>query len=341
MGPPALRTGRHAGRKPTEPARAGGTSFRLGAVELVARDAYDYLRGYAGAPFAATVTDPPYGIGIVGMDGKRWDNGFPHPDFWAELLLHTEEGGWLACFTGVRTFHRSALALETGGWRVQDTLAWIRPYAIGRAGGLKRGWEAIILASRGNPRPLNTHDARVAGGGIPNWPSQSLPDNNRALTLKRGRPENRRETRSPSSVVVAAEDAGILGEHDRFFIVGRSPTRERGAYNTHPSVKPISLMEHLLVLLARPGGTFFDPFVGSGSTLVAALRLGVPCVGCEIDRDYCAIAAKRLRDAAAAAKSSGEAAMTSAGGRIVGEGRPVTAKRVGRARRGGGGAKKP
>jgi len=327
------------------------TSLRFDGIELVAGDSYDHLRRYSGAPFAATVTDPPYGIGIVGMDGKRWDNGFPHPDFWAELLKHTEEGGWLACFTGVRTFHRSALALETGGWRIQDTLAWIRPYAIGRAGGLKRGWEAVILASRGEPRPLDVQNARVAGGGIPAWPAQSLPDNNRALTLKRGSPENRRDTRSPSSVVVAAEDAGILGEHDRFFIVGRSPTRERGAYNTHPSVKPISLMEHLLVLLARPGGTFFDPFAGSGSTLVAALRLGLPCVGCEIDRDYLAIAAKRLRDAEEAAtahlamaarrpRDAAGAATTSAGGPMAGEERPVTAKRVGRARRGDGGVKK-
>ena len=297
------------------------------------------------------MTDPPYGIGIVGMDGKRWDNGFPHPDFWAALLERTEAGGWLACFTGVRTFHRSALALETGGWRIQDTLAWIRPYAIGRAGGLKRGWEAVILASRGDGRPLNVQNARVAGGGIPAWPAQSLPDNNKALTLRRGRPENRRETRSPSSVVVAAEDAGILGEHDRFFIVGRSPTRERGAYNTHPSVKPISLMEHLLVLLARPGGTSFDPFAGSGSTLVAALRLGLPCVGCEIDPDYLAIAAKRLREteeAATARRSTvprrprGTAGVTAtrSGRPVAGEERAVTAKRLERERRGGG-AKTP
>lgn len=242
------------------------------------------------------VTDPPYGIRIKGIDGKQWDNGFPHPDFWRELLIHTEDSGWLACFAGSRTSHRSAIALEEAGWKVQEIMAWIRPYAIGMSGGLKRGWEAIILASKGEPRKLNIDSARVCGDGLPRWPSQELPDNNRALAFQRGHPKNRRETRSPSSVVVAAEDAGLLGEQERFFIVARSATKERGKYNTHPSVKPVSLMEHLLTLVHRPGGLILDPFAGSGSTLVAAKRLEMRCLGIEVDKDYYEIAGRRLEE---------------------------------------------
>ena len=265
-------------------------------IKLIHGDSYQLLKEYRGEPFCATVTDPPYGIGIKGMDGKQWDNGFPHPDFWTGLLAHTEEGGWLASFAAARTVHRSALALEQAGWEIQDIMAWIRPYAIGRMGGLKRGWEAIILACKGSPRRLNIDLARVRGEGIPKWPSQDLPDKNRALNFKRGDPRNRQETRSPSSVVLAAEDSGTLGDHERFFIVGRSPTRERRDYNIHPSVKPVSLMEHLLLLVHRPGGLVLDPFAGSGSTLVAAKRLGIPCLGIEIDTDYYVIAVRRLKE---------------------------------------------
>ncbi len=197
-------------------------------VNILHDDSYRFLLEYQGEPFCAVVTDPPYGIGIKGMDGKRWDNGFPHPDYWKEVLSHTEDNGWLVCFAGTGTSHRSVLALEEAGWQIQDIMAWIRPYAIRTNGSLKRGWEAIILASKGSPRKLNIDLARVCGDNLPKWPSQDLPDNNRALDFKRGHPKNRKDTRSPSSVVVAAEDAGVLGDADRFFIVARSPTHERG-----------------------------------------------------------------------------------------------------------------
>ena len=262
--------------------------------KIIAADSFHFLRECQVKPFSAVLTDPPYGTRIKGMDNKEWDNGFPHPDFWRELLRHTEDDGWLVCFTAARTQHRSATALEEAGWRVEDIMAWIRPYAIGRTNGLKRGWETIILASKGSPRGLNTDLARVKGDGIPQWPGQDLPDNNRALNFKRGHPASRKQTRSPSSVVVAAEDAGVLNGHDRFFIVGRSPTSERGEYNTHPSVKPVSLLEHLLLLVYRLGGMVLDPFAGSGSTLVAAKRLMIPCLGIEVDQDYCRIAQRRL-----------------------------------------------
>jgi len=176
-------------------------------------------------------------------------------------------------------------------------MAWLRPYAIGRRGGLKRGWEAIILAAHGKPRKLNVEKARVRGAGIPKWPSQDLPDRNKALKIKRGDPANRKKTRAPSSVVVAAEDEGVLGDFERFFIVGRATTREKGDYNTHPAVKPLSLIEHVIVLLHDGAGVICDPFAGSGTTLAAAKRLGVKCVGVEVDAGYCDIARRRLRDA--------------------------------------------
>lgn len=272
------------------------TIYEDDGVVLVSGDASDYLGNYPGKPFDTVITDPPYGIGIKGLDGKVWDNGFPHPDFWALLRERTDDGGLLACFCASQTVHRSASALEEAGWTVREIMAWIRPYAIGRKGALKRGWEAIMIAYHGSPRSLNVESARISGEGIPGWPSRELPDRNRALNIKRGDPGNRKETRSPSSVVVAGEDEGVLGDHDRFFIVARATTREKGDYNTHPSVKPLTLIEHLILLLNSDDGLVFDPFVGSGTTLVAARRLGAPAIGVEIEPDYCAIAKRRLTE---------------------------------------------
>jgi site-specific DNA-methyltransferase (adenine-specific) len=68
-----------------------------------------------------------------------------------------------------------------------------------------------------------------------------------------------------------------------------------GARNNHPTVKPIALMRYLVRLVTPPGGLVLDPFTGSGTTGVAALREGMAFVGCEQSEDYIKIATARLR----------------------------------------------
>lgn len=63
--------------------------------------------------------------------------------------------------------------------------------------------------------------------------------------------------------------------------------------NLHPTQKPISLMEWCL-LQSGDIQTILDPFLGSGTTAVAAKKLGRKCIGIEIEEKYCEIAAKRL-----------------------------------------------
>ena len=64
--------------------------------------------------------------------------------------------------------------------------------------------------------------------------------------------------------------------------------------NNHPTVKPIELMKYLIKLITPPGGTVLDPFNGSGSTGCAAVELGHPYIGCELDPAYVEIANKRI-----------------------------------------------
>ncbi len=66
---------------------------------------------------------------------------------------------------------------------------------------------------------------------------------------------------------------------------------ERGEFY-HPTQKPVALMEWCLLFLAD--GITLDPFMGSGTMLVAAKKLGRQAIGIEIEERYCEIAAKRL-----------------------------------------------
>ncbi len=68
-----------------------------------------------------------------------------------------------------------------------------------------------------------------------------------------------------------------------------------GGQAEHPTIKPIALMLALVADFTDPGETILDPFAGSGTTGVAALRLGRRFVGIERDPRYFALACERLR----------------------------------------------
>lgn len=88
------------------------------------------------------------------------------------------------------------------------------------------------------------------------------------------------------------------GSAARFFYAAKASSDERGEGNNHPTVKPIDLMRWLCRLITPHGGTVLDPFMGSGSTLIAADAEQFNAIGCELSEDYAAIAQRRIRDAA-------------------------------------------
>ncbi len=80
----------------------------------------------------------------------------------------------------------------------------------------------------------------------------------------------------------------------RFFYSAKASPIDRGAGNTHPTVKPTALMEWLVRLVTPPGGFVLDPFMGSGSTGKGALAAGMRFIGIEREEEYFRIAQRRL-----------------------------------------------
>lgn len=87
------------------------------------------------------------------------------------------------------------------------------------------------------------------------------------------------------------------GSAARFFYSSKATKKDRGEGNNHPTVKPVKLMEWLVKMVTPKNGKCLDPFMGSGSTGVAALNTGRKFIGIEMDSDYYQIAQKRLCDA--------------------------------------------
>lgn len=72
----------------------------------------------------------------------------------------------------------------------------------------------------------------------------------------------------------------------------------RASQTDHPAEKPVGLfktMIHWTVKAKKPASLVIDPFMGSGTTLVAAKALGIRCIGIEQSEKWCSVAVKRLR----------------------------------------------
>jgi site-specific DNA-methyltransferase (adenine-specific) len=106
-----------------------------------------------------------------------------------------------------------------------------------------------------------------------------------------------RYRRQHEMVMIAHRTGGKLAwsDEDRAArnIFGMMPPRER----EHPNEKPIAMVQHFLELHSKPGDVIMDPFMGSGTTGVAAALMGRKFIGIELDPAHFATACRRVEEA--------------------------------------------
>ena len=92
--------------------------------KIIHGDCLDKLKELEDNSIDSIVTDPPYELGFM---GKSWDNtGIANnKDMWAECLRVLKPGGHLLAFSGTRTYHRMASAIEDAGFEVRDMIEWV------------------------------------------------------------------------------------------------------------------------------------------------------------------------------------------------------------------------
>jgi site-specific DNA-methyltransferase (adenine-specific) len=100
----------------------------------------------------------------------------------------------------------------------------------------------------------------------------------------------------PARIVDESREEGAAGRASPRAGAGRAGEPRR---NTHPTVKPISVMRWLSRLLCPPGGLILDPFAGSGTTGCAAVLDGFDFLGVELDPAHVAICNARITHHAA------------------------------------------
>ena len=71
--------------------------------------------------------------------------------------------------------------------------------------------------------------------------------------------------------------------------------KEKGIINTHITVKPLKLIEHLIRLFSKENSLIVDPFLGSGTTALACKNTNRRCIGIELNKEYYDISIERIK----------------------------------------------
>ena len=133
--------------------------------------------------------------------------------------------------------------------------------------------------------------------------SLNATGNNSMFGLKSGNEQNE-YGRFPANIIFDEDSAELLDKQSgisasRFFYMAKVSKKERNLglkenKCDHPTLKPINLMTYLCRLITPSNGTILDPFMGSGSTGIAACLEGFNFIGMELDEDYFKIAEARI-----------------------------------------------
>jgi site-specific DNA-methyltransferase (adenine-specific) len=122
-------------------------------------------------------------------------------------------------------------------------------------------------------------------------------------------PKASRAERNAGCAGLPERESDVFGDDEW----GRRERNVKPSTNHHPTVKPVALMRWLVRLVTPPGGTVLDPFLGSGTTGIAAVHEGCAFIGCEQDADYLAIAQARIAHARQAQPGAIQAALLTEG----------------------------
>jgi site-specific DNA-methyltransferase (adenine-specific) len=228
------------------------------------------------------VADPPYFNVLL---GEGWDTQWQSEDEyltwtmqWIEAAMRVlVPGGLLYCFGQVGKREHVMLHLMSQAarqWQFHDLIIWDRVVGYDRRDSFTPAYEMILVLRKKGAVAFNKDAVREP------YDDATISDYMRDKRYKDR--DARREHLQKGKYATN---------------VWRVPSL-KGASNEkcgHPSQKPRALIERIVQSSSAPGDLILDPFLGSGTTAIVARDLDRRCIGIEIEKDYVALAKKRLK----------------------------------------------
>jgi DNA modification methylase len=184
-----------------------------------------------------------------------------------------------------------AMAAEVGGFEIRDMMAWHFTK--------KAQFKAFSLDHFVRKLNMSAKDKDTLLKSMSGWKTPQLRPNFEAMFLGQ-RPREGTFIDNWRAHGVGLMNASQRHEGSVPSNVMKFEKADTGEKIDHLTVKPRSLIEHLILLFSSRGQLVLDPFAGSGTTCVAAKRTGRRCIGIEINAGFAEIATERVRQTPAA-----------------------------------------
>ena len=253
---------------------------------------------------SAIVGNLPKGMRFDRNQSKKFNEFYSKVS--SEVYRILKPGGAFISFSSPRLYHSMAMAIEDAGFEIRDMLGWIYTQSQ-----VKAFSQNHIIE---NDKKMDPEQKQALKDACNNWKTPQLKPAIEPMCLAVKPIEGRyidnfqkygtglmntsEETKTgegffPSNIITTDN---IEESMDRVFLVSKPNKKEKGEYNTHLSVKPVSLIAHLLKLFSKEGAIILDPFMGSGTTAVACIQSKRKYIGFDINTEYIKITEKRIEE---------------------------------------------
>ncbi len=213
-------------------------------------------------------------------------------------------GGFFFSFSSPRLYHRMASAVDDAGLEIRDCFLWLYTQNQAKAMSINHfiekmkisdeekksikekfdGWKTPQIKSCFEPIVMSQKPAD--GTYLNNMLKNNIGLMNTNIRVG--------DNMFPANILTIDNINELI---DKSFLIGKPTKKEKGDFNNHKTVKPVEICEHIIKLTAfYKNAVVLDPFVGSGTTAVAAKKLGLNYIGIDSNPEYVKISEKRLEE---------------------------------------------
>ena len=298
-------------------------------IHIENADCIEYLKSFESNSIDCVITDPPYFIDKLDnkwsaddISNDKKNSHIKHLpkgmkfdkkqvkqlyDYYLELsqLLFDKlkPGGYFLSFSSPRLYHAIAMACDIAGFEIRDMINWTYTQTMPKGMSVTHIINKMDISEEEKSslveeyKDFKTPQIKSCFEPIcvAMKPIGKLTFIKNELNFKTGLIDFSQKVgidgdRVPANIITTEE---YNETYDKNFLIAKPNKKEKGEYNSHITVKPIQLIEHLIKIFSKKNSLVVDPFLGSGTTAIACKNTQRNCIGIEINPEYYEISRTR------------------------------------------------